>query len=95
METGTLLKIADTLFTALMAGIIIGNMFKIKEMKELIDSQQGLIELQHAMLDLCGVLHNLKVIKQEKCYGSTSASKAEGQGSTPCSCATIMEELKK
>lgn len=95
METETLLKIAEALITALLIGTLIWDMFKMREMKDLIDNQQSLIKLQHLLLDLSGVLHKAEVIKQEKCCGSTSASKAEGQGSTPCSCATIMKELKK
>lgn len=95
METEMLLMIVDVLVTALLVGILIWDMFTMKEMKDLIDSQQNIIELQHILLDLGGILHKSKVIEQEKCCGSTPASKAEGQGSTPCSCATIMKELKK
>lgn len=83
IETQTLLRAADMLITVILVGTIIWDMVRIHQMRNLIEGQQFLIELQHTMIK-----HK---IEQVKCYGSTEVSKTSSEGSTPSTCANTEE----
>lgn len=71
-------------------GLIIYDWFKINKLENLVKVQHQIILMQESLLQAWE-----HCAKQEKCYGSTSDSKPESQGSTPCSCEVIIKELEK
>ena len=77
-------------YIKLVIDIIIYDWFKINKLESLVKVQHQIILMQESLLQAWG-----HCTKQEKCYGSTSDSKPESQGSTPCSCEVIIKELKK
>lgn len=70
--------------------LLIYAWFKINRLDRLVKAQHLIIQTQDVLLQLWE-----QDAKQEKCYGSTSDSKPESQGSTPCSCEAIIKELEK
>ena len=71
----------------LIIGLLIYDWLKINTLNKLVKVQYHIIQIQDILLR--------RDAKREKCYGSTSDSKPESQGSTPCSCEVIIEELRK
>lgn len=86
MDTHLLINIG---IHSVITGILIYDWYKIYKLGELVEMQQELIFTQHRIIK--GAIKK----KQEKCCGSTSDSKPESQGSTPCSCEVIIKELDK